>query len=287
MDALAEQFLANGPPFLGDSGFQARGAVKEAGARWQQETKKWGAEDVPTLCRLIGTGVWLPLGIPPHAALRIPDLVKEKAAAEEAEAQRKRSEVILQKAEQDRARLAAKARKDLGVPPNEPDLMDKVLAHGVTEELVAESASWTFLGPRSGISDVRRVVRGVSLGVVRWNEMTNGDARARNLKARPPKSTGGGEGHRGGKRERQGGARTSGATRKSYEPRLAPPPPQRLLQMWKPPDEYCYTAKCGECHSTLDSRLQFGLECACGKLWTRCHRCFIPIKSGVHCASCA
>jgi hypothetical protein len=285
MDALAEQYLSKGPPFLGDSDFHARSAVKDAGARWHHEAKKWKADDVSILCRLIGTGFWTPTGLPPRAALRLPEIVEERARAEEAAAAKRRSDVVLRKAEQERAKVAEKARRDLGVPPNEPELLEQVLAHGVTKELVAESASWSFLGPRSGISDVRRVVRGVSLGVVRWEEITSGDARVRNSKSRPPKSTGMGERGRGVKRGRQAeDARTLGGEPKVQEEQQAP---RRLEQLWKPPVSYRYTARCGDCNSTLDSRLQFGLECGCGRLWARCGRCFIPIESGVHCAACA
>ena len=345
MDALARHYLDKGPPFLGESDFRAKVVVKDAGARWDGAFKKWTAPDVLTLCRLVHTGYWMPVGLSPRDALRLADIVKEQACAEEtaaekklshatlkkgkqsqtgvaqtgkclteywlpvelprrlalrpsesvkeractkeAMAEKKHSHAILKNAEQDRNRAAQTTRTDLDVPPNEPEIMEKVLAHGVTAEVVSESATWSFLGPRSGISDARRVVRGVSLGVVRWEEIISGDARIRSSIATAPKSTGARGGERGVKR----GRREEGVCTLEFGPKAKQAqqeqPPQRLAQLWKPPLSYCYTAKCGDCNSTLDSRLQFGLECGCGKLWVRCGRCFVPMASGVNCVACA
>lgn len=204
MDGLATAYISLGPPFLGDSDFAAKSAVKEAGARWSHESKKWAAADVQTLCRLIGTGVWMPTGIPPRAALRIPEMEKERVRAEDDEAAMQRRDALLKKAEENRMRMAVKAREDLGVPPNEPDLMEQVLAHGVTEKLVADSATYDYLGPRSGISDVRRLLRGVKFKLVSLEEIASGEARLRNSRRQSKiEDHRRGQGERGVKRGRQ------------------------------------------------------------------------------------
>ena len=286
MDSLAQAYIDKGPPFLGDSGFRAKSIIKEAGAKWQKEKKKWSAGDVPTLCRLIDTGVWMPVGLS-RGSLCVFRTSSERRMRSRKRRREKARRVNVEggRAGKSRGRRASAAR--LGVPPNESDLMQKVLSHGVTAELVAESACWSFLGPRSGISDVRRLIRGVSLGVVDWKEIASGDARVRNTRAEPQKSTGAGARDAGVKRRRRQGARTLEGARQADKQSRLEPLQTPWQQRWQPPAVYCYTATCEKCHSTLDSQCQFGLECACGELWTRCCRCFMPMRSGVHCAACA
>lgn len=57
--------------------------------------------------------------------------------------------------------LSARVRSELQVPLNEPCAVSKLLAldHRLDELLIAQSASWVALGPRSGISDARRLLR--------------------------------------------------------------------------------------------------------------------------------
>lgn len=183
----ARAYIERGPPFTGSSDFSAKHALKRAGARWNHGAKKWQANDVAALDAMMQTGLWLPDGLHPRSALHIPALAAEleRVAEQEAlaagkQAERERNARILRDAGILRAQQAERARRELGVPPNEPSFMQTARENGVSPELVAESASWGFLGPRGGISDARRLCRGVRLGVLRWSDVTSGAARARN-----------------------------------------------------------------------------------------------------------
>ena len=62
MDTLLCEYVAKGPPFLGDCAFRDKLRVKAVGARWNATHKKWSAPTEDALIALIETGLWLPMG---------------------------------------------------------------------------------------------------------------------------------------------------------------------------------------------------------------------------------
>ena len=74
-------------------------------------------------------------------------------------------------AEDERRRVAKgdqQVRTFLGIPDDEPHLLAEALSNGVDSEMVKATRAYEHLGPRSGISDVRRLFRGINLGIISW-----------------------------------------------------------------------------------------------------------------------
>lgn len=62
-EGFANSYLKKGPPFLGDSSFRDKDAVKANGGRWNSEFKKWEARSREDLVKLLRSKVWLPVGM--------------------------------------------------------------------------------------------------------------------------------------------------------------------------------------------------------------------------------
>ena len=169
MDHAITQFLQKGPPWLGDSGFENRAIVKRLGARWKPEEKKWAAMDERMLLSLIEEGVWKPSGYDMQFSLALMNKIRrnEKASGDkEMKRRAQETESLCTKpvVRDDDALL----RRELRVPKDEPDNLAIALAHGIDPAKVTLTAKFRNLGPRSGISDVARLIRGVDLGVTTW-----------------------------------------------------------------------------------------------------------------------
>jgi len=310
----AKECIDKGPPWIGESGFKAKETVKAAGGKWHADTKQWKAVDLQGLVALINTGVWLPCDISPRVALCVVEVVKHREKDKEAEAERARKKAELAKAARQDAFNKSSARSDLMIPPNEQSLLDAAYSHGITDAMIDDSGTWGMLGPRSGISDINRLHRGVNLNIVTWEEIRSGAAAIRNKSSSSNKRTGGGQagqagvkrgegkvrgdtGHTSlGKRQMSGRSAAAeapasicdcgGGTRSTEQGKL-----QKHVEHDMPkkkphvPITYIYTASCPTCGMKLDSREQFGLECNCG-IWARCNRCFIPLREGTYCKGC-
>jgi len=58
----ARQYVDSGPPYIGESHFRNKDAVKANGGRWNSAHKKWEARDVESLRALIQSNLWTPCG---------------------------------------------------------------------------------------------------------------------------------------------------------------------------------------------------------------------------------
>jgi hypothetical protein len=64
----ARQYVDSGPPYLGESHFRNKDAVKGNGGRWNSDHKKWEARDLQSLRALIKSNLWTPCGFSRAAA---------------------------------------------------------------------------------------------------------------------------------------------------------------------------------------------------------------------------
>lgn len=191
----------NKGPFLGDLPYEKgrgvheerKAAIKERGAKWVpnpeyvEGTKGvtrgwWAAPDRNVLLELLklkpGDGMgskalWLPRNIGPMgAALMLKQCTSEKAVADAADAQsRKRKEPSLADKEREE-------RSRLSIPDDSPAEIAALLELGIvhSSELMERARRYASvdsgfsLGPRSGISDAARLLRGIKLGIVTVEE---------------------------------------------------------------------------------------------------------------------
>ncbi len=273
--------------YLGESHFKNKDAVKRAGGRWHAETKQWKAIDEDGLLSLIDSGVWMPLGLAPKEALAVRAVIKQRDALEsklkedqQAAARRKPDGPTEQQ-------ILDSARRDLHVPDDDAKELEEVANHGITPEIVTQSARWAMLGPRSGISDVRRLLRGIRFEIVNYDDIVSGKAalymRGDLKKAR----TTGEQGGKAGVKRKE--ASSTKVAHKQKKQRVdAEPAKPCAAQPASKAVEYKYTVRCSDCRRVVDSRLQF-VECGCQGIieWSRCNSCFVPMKKGDLCDDCA
>lgn len=169
-------YILKGPPYMGRCPREHNNRVYALGAKYIAKSKEWQADSRRTLLSLLNTGVWTPTGIPEGDTIFIEPLIHkieldETMQAAKILAEKKRK--YEQQREEREAIQAAHARKELNIPENEAVHLQAARAHGVDDEIIEESAAWTFLGPRSGISDAQRLVRGVKLGLCTWEEVAS------------------------------------------------------------------------------------------------------------------
>lgn len=292
-----KSYLNKGPPYIGDCRFEDKDKCKELGARWHPDSKKWKATDDKTLMALCKSGKWSPLGFTSHMTNTIVQVILDR----DRESEKKAIEAIKAKEAEQEKKMKYSADKDLMVPPDEADALEEVSALGVTQEMIDASGAWADLGPRSGISNVARLKRGVRFGIVTWEEVVAGRVNYDSKPRSKPSSKTGAQGERGAKGVKRGVQEVESgvATRQNDKKQKADEPLEEDAQQARPnaatpakpklpaPD-YCYTSKCNECGTDLDSSKQFGLECVCaeGNMWSACKRCLVPVRKAEHCRAC-
>lgn len=278
----ARDFLASGPPWLGDSHFNNKDTVRAAGAKWHSATKQWKATDVHVLRALIKSGVWN--ACDPAVSLHVLSLITHEQAKEESarEEERKRD-----REQRDAKDDNARRQNMLFVPEDEEDLLELVRSKGVPDETLVASCSWVFLGPRSGLSNVRRLKRGVDLKIVTWEDVASGAAAL--LHEAPSTGKAGDKGKgvkRGvGKVQNEGITARPGGKRKMPVAAAQPAKPA-AFPVRRGKVEYKHLAQCTGCGTEVNGKEQHGLECKCG-MWVTCKVCLVPIRSGLSCAACA
>lgn len=78
----AKQYVDSGPPYLGESHFRDKDAVKANGGRWNSDHKKWEARDLHSLRALINSKLWTPCGFSRGAAWYMVDHIDKGASVQ-------------------------------------------------------------------------------------------------------------------------------------------------------------------------------------------------------------
>lgn len=276
----------------GVSHFRNKDKVKQLGARWVDKT--WAAKSEEALLALADSGVWHPVGLPMEANVAIVAIINKMRLDREA------AETALRKVRAGPTEEEKKASKlkEFGQPHDEPACVEKLAALGVTPEITLSSGEMAWLGPRSGISNAERLLRGLRFNLVTVEDLLAGTAS-------DPLTGKQGRAGVGAKRGFGAAGRTLGRKR-AKKPAAAQEQPsseaaaasqaatsESEVEVAKVVVQRKYTAKCGECGSVVDSRNQFGLECECVPLrvWRACHACAVPFevaRTGVFvCSTCA
>ena len=280
----AKRYLVAGAPFLGQSHPDRRHQLKDLGARWDSSSRCFAAPTREALALLAESGLWTAHGLDSLQTYRLGALARAAMAAAAAAAAAKKKVEDERRIAAATARAEANARAMLGVKDDEPELLELARQHGVTDAMIKETETWSQLGPRSGISNVRRVRRGITFGKTTWEEIASSEAAARmNRELRKPvkKDTGA----RAKKRVTQVEAAVAPAQVSQVSRDAA-----KRAKRGEPAVVYRPVTHCDECHHCIDSRWQFGMECHCsdGLSWKPCMRCQLPLfKSLVsYCEDC-
>ncbi len=178
---VVKSYLDN-PPYFGSSNFEDHKAVVELckGTKNRLEvnkqTKPWqyGTGEAAAVARLIGSGLWHPVGVMPkdHALLvkTIGELeLQEAIAAEKLIAEKTNaSELHAQAAEEREAREKARldAAERSGRDPDHAEhvaYLEQIGFGADLDALLAQSARWADLGPTCGLSVSERILRWIHI----------------------------------------------------------------------------------------------------------------------------
>lgn len=158
-----------GFPLFGSSQFSDRKKIMAAGGEWNKTKKMWKAKDVDTLNSLLRTHAWRPAGVSQqHYGLLAEGfeyVTKYNAALAEAQRVKASQKRVRTEEEED-----ADRRAYLGIPNiTDKDKADFKKEYDLDYEdhraFVKKSTKLPELGPRSGISDLARVMRGFALEI--------------------------------------------------------------------------------------------------------------------------
>ncbi len=159
--AAARAYVAKGPPYWGlskreDSRLLGR---KDGGAGGDfdfKNRKQWYAKTNKTFIAMVRTGKWRP-----EAAVDVEEVIAVMLAKTT-----ETSVLVEESKKRDAEKKAASIKRQLGVPRDEPALLAHLRdAHDIDDAAIEASSAWPELGPRSEISNARRVERAIRLGI--------------------------------------------------------------------------------------------------------------------------
>ena len=267
--------------FPGICKFTDKYRCKELGARWRDG--RWTALSKDTLLALCDSGLWVPEGFNHEANVIIVKLLrKEQTDREEADTKARMKRAGPTEEEKRVAKL-----KEFGIPPDEPKLLEELASKGINKEMTTGSGDLSCLGPRSGISNAARLLRGLRFNLVTVEGVVAGTAQE------PSYSKTGKQGAKAGVSKSKGfdlrvGSQAKRA-RKKEEPQ-PPPQEQQVAQASRAHENYTDgqapakqvrrqfvdAEKCGDCGVVVERAWQF-MECGCsGKMWKSCIVCLRP-----------
>jgi hypothetical protein len=213
--ARATAYVKKGPPFYFESDYKDAKLLGNkdggCGCTFDRQTKQWFAKNGAVWQAAWATG-----------AVRLPDLrvdaslVLEIFKEQDAEVAKRIAEASA-KAAMSQEEVDERARKALCVPANSEEHVRELAELGISLSVVAASAKWPRLGPRAGISDAHRVLRGIKLGKCSPQDVLSGaladDSRPHKRLQKRPREARDGQ----GKREASATARAASAATESAE----------------------------------------------------------------------
>ena len=174
----ARQYVQVGQPFWFRSERKDAALLgkKEGGAGgcfdWKGR-KMWYADSPSMFAAMWRTGkVQLEEGdVDGNLVLRVFEELEDQQAQKQQAAD---AEAAKARAERAAASEASNAKSLLVVLPDEPEKMTVLAELGITPSMVAASANWPGFGPRSGISNAARVLRGLKFGKATVDDIVGG-----------------------------------------------------------------------------------------------------------------
>jgi hypothetical protein len=143
-----------------------------AGGSFDWNSKMWYASNETTWLKMYQTGMWHPVDTRVNA-YDVALLIQERK-----ESVQKSIDEASKKLKPSDTQVEAYIRKELCVPDDDPiGVRDLCAEHGVDASVVDASGKWGVLGPRSGISNLDRIKRGLRLGVLTVEELRSATPR--------------------------------------------------------------------------------------------------------------
>ena len=259
----------------GRSSYEHKTQLRDLGAKWHAESKQWVAHSTDILLAIARAGanasdgassakkdacflLWKPTAFT-SVNNAIYTLLVRRAAEENKSRFAPSSKDNVVDAELERERVNAHLRRELCIPKDsEAEL--RMVDSSVEKWMVAASAGIGKLGPRSGLSDAARLLRGVRLGIITWSELTAWDFSQ-------PHS------------DRKVRRRHSDSAAQARDEH---PPPATAAEVQRCEKNVSCAKRgplafrhrrfaCPDCRQDVDTRRQF-LDCLCGS-WNVCCKC--------------
>tara|TARA_B100000575_G_C23141028_1_gene664010 strand:+ start:3402 stop:4253 length:852 start_codon:yes stop_codon:yes gene_type:complete len=174
----AETYLKTKPPYFGDSSFEDKDILKEAGGVWDKLAKKWAAKTTNDFVSLVETGRWFPAGLPAdqlQLACQIIRRSERETLERELQSRTLSKAPVLSEKDQERVR-----RDRDGISNDTPEQLARLADLGISKELVRPAMVHKGLGPYSGQSDAFRLLRGLRYNIITVEQVRSGKFSADN-----------------------------------------------------------------------------------------------------------
>lgn len=149
---------------LGTSAFSSKSVVKTAGARWDNDSKKWYAPNEAALLEMLQTNVWHPECL--ASGQQMLGVLMKRKEGERNEAKKKEEAERKRKEEEKSKKKALCDSRDLVIPNSTPEELAELKELGITAEQLDKSTRDPRLGPRNSHSPAERLLMGLKRNLV-------------------------------------------------------------------------------------------------------------------------
>lgn len=158
-----DAFLAQ-KRMLGTCSYSSKSVVKTAGARWDNDSKKWYAPNEAALLEMLQTNVWHPECL--ASGQQMLGVLMKRKEEEQNEAKKKEEAECKRKQEEKSKKKALCDSRDLVIPDSTPEELAELKELGITAEQLDKSTRDPRLGPRNDTSPAERLLMGLKWGLV-------------------------------------------------------------------------------------------------------------------------
>ena len=169
-------------PYSGRSTFQYKKLVRDAGAKWDSDKRKWCAPNQEVLIELLHTGKWTPDCL--ASADQMLTILEDRQAAARTAAHAKEC-AERKRAAPTKAQVETEIVRRLGIPTSTPAEVAALAPWKISPELLELSAKEPRLGPRSGFSTAARLYMGLTRGLITADQI---GVEAPSRKRTPPEA---------------------------------------------------------------------------------------------------
>ena len=158
-----DAFLAQ-KRMLGTCAYSSKNVVKTAGARWDNDSKKWYAPNEVALLEMLQTNVWHPECL--ASGPQMLGVLMKRKEEERNKAKKIEEEERKRKEEEKSKKKALCDSRDLVIPDSTPEELAELKELGITAEQLDKSTRDPRLGPRNSHSPAERLLMGLKRGLV-------------------------------------------------------------------------------------------------------------------------
>ena len=149
---------------LGTCAYSSKSVVKTAGARWDNDAKKWYAPNETALLDLLQTNVWHPECL--ASGPQMLGVLMKRKEEEQKEAKKKEESERKRKEDEKSKKKALCDSRDLFIPNSTAEELAALKELGITPEQLDKSTRDPRLGPRNSHSPAERLLMGLKRNLV-------------------------------------------------------------------------------------------------------------------------